>query len=101
MTHARRSAIYPLIAALAGIVMLVRAGSTIGVFNETYDEPFHMAAAVTLMEEGRLTDGIETPPVARIVQGIALKLGGVQTTALVTTHTIHDAQTTFDIGNDM
>src|SRR5215216_1246467 len=88
----------PLIAMLAGIVMLMRGWSTVAVFNDTVDEPFHIAAAVTLIESGRLVHGIETPPVARIVQGLALRMAGVETNTLVPSRIIHDNREAIPVG---
>src|SRR3712207_5072334 len=91
----------PLIAAIAIVVALFRACSTIGVFNDTVDEPFHIGAAVTLLEAGRLVHGTETPPLPRLVQGGALKLAGVHTKSIVPDRTIRDNKHAFTIGGEL
>src|SRR5437868_3735883 len=94
----RRSWIYPVISLMAAVVMLARAGSTIGVFNDIIDEPYHIAAAVTLLETGRLVQGIETPPISRLVQGFALMAAGVSIPEFAADRTIHSTISAFPIG---
>ncbi len=69
---------YPWIAALAGVVMLARAASTVHTFNHTTDEPAHIAAAVSLYEAHKAIYMIEHPPLQRLVVGGALRLAGAE-----------------------
>jgi hypothetical protein len=81
---------YPIVAAIAVIVMLLRCQLTIDVFNHTIDEPFHIAAAVGLYEAHKHVADVTHPPLAWLVAGIALKHDGVDVPQL------HGSQTVLD-----
>jgi hypothetical protein len=66
------------IAALAALIALVRAGSTIGTFNDCVDEPYNVGSAIALYGTGKLVAGSEQPPLPRIVAGLPLWLSGVR-----------------------
>lgn len=68
---------YPIIAAIAVIVMLVRCQMTVGVFTHTNDEPFHIAAGLGLYEAHKHVVDATHPPVAWLVSGAALRWKGV------------------------
>src|SRR6058998_1750415 len=78
--HARppRHRIYPWIAIAAAALMLARAIGVIVTFNHTFDEPYHIGAAVVLYESGKLVTGAQHPPLARLVAGAPLILQGVR-----------------------
>jgi hypothetical protein len=66
------------LAAVAAVVALVRVGLTIPVFNNTCDEPYHIASAVVMYDVGKHASGVEQPPLTRIVAGLPLYLRGVR-----------------------
>jgi hypothetical protein len=66
------------IAVIATIVMLLRVVQTIFYFNNTVDEPFHIASAVVMYQVGKHASGVEQPPLTRIVAGLPLYLRGVR-----------------------
>jgi 4-amino-4-deoxy-L-arabinose transferase-like glycosyltransferase len=74
---ARRLWLFRTIAILAGLIAIVRAASTINTFNNSCDEPYHVAAAVGLYDAHKLISGTEQPPVSRLVAAIPLYLSGV------------------------
>jgi hypothetical protein len=75
---ARRSpAVYRTIAILAALIMLLRVGHTMFIFNNTVDEVFHIASAVVTYDVGKESSGNEQPPLTRIVAGLPLYLRGV------------------------
>jgi 4-amino-4-deoxy-L-arabinose transferase-like glycosyltransferase len=69
---------YPLIAALAAVVMLVRVVLVTNVYNNTIDEPYHIGSAVVLWEAKQLVVGAQHPPLARWVIGAPLFAQGVR-----------------------
>jgi hypothetical protein len=77
------------LAIIAAVVMLVRVVQAIFLFNNTCDEPFHIASAVVMYDVGKEASGVEQPPLTRIVAGLPLHLRGVrlppakETTAVV------------------
>jgi hypothetical protein len=68
---------YPLIALLAGAVMIVRAVLVTEVYSNTVDEPYHIGAAMVLWESKQAVAGAQHPPLARWVIGLPLVLQGV------------------------
>ena len=48
-----------------GLVMLWQVTATYPEFNATYDEPYHIAAALEAYQHGRFASGAEQPPLAR------------------------------------
>jgi 4-amino-4-deoxy-L-arabinose transferase-like glycosyltransferase len=72
----RNHRIYPLLAALAGLVMVVRLGSSVGVFSATTDEPCHIGAAVSMVEAHKLVALVSHPPLARWVVAVPLWMDG-------------------------
>src|SRR5438309_2963608 len=69
---------YPLIALLAGVVMIVRVVTVTHVYSNTIDEPYHIGAAMVLWESKQLTAGVQHPPLARWVIGLPLVMQGVR-----------------------
>jgi hypothetical protein len=90
--------IYPFIALLAALILVVRIVPTIRTFNHTFDEPSHLAAAVGIWQEKKLTLGAEHPPLARLVPGLVLHLMGVRLPPEYDTKTIASADQSFDAG---
>jgi hypothetical protein len=74
--------------------MLLRAGATIHVFNDTADEAFHITSAVSFIETHRDVMGIETPPVDWLVMGGALRAAGLWNAQLAGDRTIRDNNAT-------
>jgi hypothetical protein len=80
------------VAIIATTVMLLRVVQTIFLFNNTCDEPYHIASAVVMYDVGKHASGVEQPPLTRIVAGLPLYLRGVRlppdelTTAVVNMH---------------
>jgi hypothetical protein len=66
------------IAAIATAIMLLRIVQTIFLFNNTVDEPYHIASAVVMYDVGKHASGVEQPPLTRIVAGLPLYLRGVR-----------------------
>ncbi len=66
------------VAAIAALVMLLRIVQTIFLFNNTVDEPYHIASAVVMYDVGKHASGVEQPPLTRIVAGLPLYLRGVR-----------------------
>ncbi|HEY8665541.1 MAG TPA: glycosyltransferase family 39 protein [Tepidisphaeraceae bacterium] len=87
-------------ALLAGIIMLARAGAGIGVFTHTYDEPYHVGAAVGLWEAGRATEGIQHPPLVRLLVGAVLKASGISIPA-ERQGIIHNDLRAYDLGEEV
>jgi 4-amino-4-deoxy-L-arabinose transferase-like glycosyltransferase len=69
--------VFRIVAILAGVTAIARVASTIGTFNNSCDEPYHISAAVGLYDTHKLISGIEQPPVSRLVAAIPLYLSGV------------------------
>jgi hypothetical protein len=63
---------------VAAAVMLVRILQTVFLFNNTCDEPFHIASAVVMYDVGKESSGVEQPPLTRVVAGLPLYLRGVR-----------------------
>jgi hypothetical protein len=74
----RLAAICRTVAAVAALVMLLRVVQTIFLFNNTVDEPYHIASAVVMYDLGKDASGVEQPPLTRIVAGLPLYLRGVR-----------------------
>jgi hypothetical protein len=68
---------YRVLAVVAGLFGLIRAGSTIDRFNSNVDEPYHVAAAIYLYDAHKLVVGLEQPPLGRLVAAAPLWLSGV------------------------
>ena len=56
---------HALIPVALGLVMLWQVTATYPEFNATYDEPYHIAAALEAYQHGRFAAGAEQPPLAR------------------------------------
>ena len=56
---------------------VVACRSLMFMFNNTVDEPLHIASAVAMYDVGKETSGVEQPPLTRIVAGLPLYLRGV------------------------
>jgi len=74
----RSAALYRTVAAIAAAIMLLRVAQTIFLFNNTVDEPYHIASAVVMYDVGKHASGVEQPPLTRIVAGLPLYLRGVR-----------------------
>jgi hypothetical protein len=99
--RARQLKLYRAIAILACLAALLRAGSTIGTFNNACDEPYHIAAAVGLYDVHKLVSGIEQPPVSRLVAAIPLYLSGVHLTPEFRTTAVIGEPETYAEGADL
>src|SRR5690349_6067616 len=69
------------VVALAIVIMIARIVSTYQVFSDTTDEPYHVGAGVALYEAHKHVQGTQTPPLPRLVAGLPLVLGGVESPA--------------------
>ena len=69
---------YPLIALLAGAVMLARCVHVSRVYSNTVDEPYHIGSAMVLWESKKLVVGAQHPPLVRWVIALPLVMQGVQ-----------------------
>jgi hypothetical protein len=74
----RLAALNRAVACIAAAVMLLRVVQTIFLFNNTCDEPYHIASAVVMYDVGKHASGVEQPPLTRIVAGLSLYLRGVR-----------------------
>jgi hypothetical protein len=74
----RSAALNRTIAVIAAAIMLLRVAHTMFLFNNTVDEPFHIASAVVMYDVGKESSGVEQPPLTRIVAGLPLYLRGVR-----------------------
>src|ERR1700733_5369902 len=61
----RSAALNRTIAVIAAAIMLLRVAHTMFVFNNTVDEPFHIASAVVMYDVGKESSGVEQPPLTR------------------------------------
>ena len=91
----RSAALKRTIAVIAAAIMLLRVGHTMFMFNNTVDEPFHIASAVTMYDVGKETDGFEQPPLTRIVAGLPLYLRGVRLPPTELTTTVVSMRETY------
>lgn len=66
------------LAVVAAVVALLRVAQTMFLFNNTVDEPYHIASAVVMYGVGKHASGVEQPPLTRIVAGLPLYLRGVR-----------------------
>jgi len=74
----RWAAINRTVACIAATVLVLRVVQTIFLFNNTVDEPYHIASAVVMYDVGKHASGVEQPPLTRIVAGLPLYLRGVR-----------------------
>ncbi len=74
----RSAALNRTIAVIAAAIMLLRVAHAMFLFNNTVDEPFHIASAVVMYDVGKESSGVEQPPLTRIVAGLPLYLRGVR-----------------------
>jgi dolichyl-phosphate-mannose-protein mannosyltransferase len=75
---ARSSYPWSLLVGVAIAILCARVAATWRVFSDTADETYHLAAAISLFEAGKLTEGIQHPPLARILPGLVLYASGVR-----------------------
>lgn len=68
---------YPWIALLAGILMIARSASTIGVYNHTIDEAPHLASGVAMWSAKKHVLDAKHTPLAKLVAALPLVLSGV------------------------
>jgi dolichyl-phosphate-mannose--protein O-mannosyl transferase len=89
------------IAILAALIMLVRILHAMFIFNSTVDEPYHIASAVAMYDTGKVTSGVEQPPVTRLVSGLPLYLLGVHFPHSELSTAIVSLPDTFDQGTEI
>jgi len=95
---------WSLLVCLAIIVMCARVAATWRVFNDTSDETYHLAAAISLFEAGKLTEGLQHPPLPRILPGLVLYASGVRYAPDRGNKTMHSdllVIDSFDAGNEI
>jgi hypothetical protein len=63
------------VCALAGVIRIV---STYRVFNQTWDEPAHVAAGMEWLDRGRYTYEPLHPPLARVAAALGPRLAGIR-----------------------
>lgn len=93
--------LYPWIAALAVAVMLVRCMSTTRHFNHTWDEPYHIGAAVALYEAKRHVVDVSHPPLPWMVAAVPLRLAGVEAPELRSVKAAKMLQDSWQPGRDV
>src|SRR5690242_11433428 len=86
------------LALLAAVVAIVRIAATIPVFSSTYDEPFHLAAAVGLYDMHKHIYGTEHGPLPRLVAGLPLWMSGVHLPERYRTTAVEKESTTCEAG---
>jgi hypothetical protein len=89
------------IAVLAALIMLVRVVHAMFLFSSTVDEPYHIASAVVLYDTGKVSSGVEQPPVTRLVSGLPLYLLGVHLPHSELTTAVVSLPETFDQGTEI
>src|SRR4051812_12566181 len=67
------------VCALAGVLRIV---STYPVFNQTWDEPAHVAAGMEWLDRGRYTYEPLHPPLARVASALGPRLAGIRSVGL-------------------
>jgi dolichyl-phosphate-mannose--protein O-mannosyl transferase len=72
--------------------------ATIPVFSSTYDEPFHLAAAVGLYDMHKHVYGTEHGPLPRLVAGLPLWISGVHLPERYRTTAVEKESTTCEAG---
>jgi hypothetical protein len=87
---------WPLLVTAAIAVLCMRVALTWNVFSYTSDEPYHIAAAISLFEAHKLTEGIQHPPLPRILPGLVLYASGVRYPPDHGNKTIHGDLETLD-----
>ena len=92
--------LYPWIALLAVVLAASRTASYAHVFSHTYDEPYHIGAAIGAIHTGRIVHGVQHPPLERFVVGLTLALSGVEMSESWRTDTIQKDPDAFLIGYD-
>src|ERR1041385_1712511 len=63
---------------LLTLLAVVRLFPTYATFNQTYDEPFQIAAGVEWLDKGTYTYELVHPPLARIAVALGPYLGGLR-----------------------
>src|SRR3954463_9292616 len=63
------------VCALAGVLRMV---STYRVFNQTWDEPAHVAAGMQWLDRGGYTYEALHPPLARVMVALGPRLAGIR-----------------------
>lgn len=79
--HARlanRNVAFVLLVVLMIAVGCIRIWSTYGIFSQTWDEPFHIAAGMEWLDKGRYTYELFHPPLARIMTALGPYLEGIR-----------------------
>jgi dolichyl-phosphate-mannose-protein mannosyltransferase len=59
-------------------VAVARVLATYTTFNQTYDEPFHIAAGMEWLEKGTYTSELQHPPLARVAVALGPYLSGLR-----------------------
>ena len=72
----RRITIAWVLAVLLTVVAVVRIVCTYGVFNQTSDEPNHVAAGMELLDRGICTYEVKHPPLTRVASALGPYLIG-------------------------
>jgi dolichyl-phosphate-mannose--protein O-mannosyl transferase len=75
---ARPSYPWSLLVGVAIVILCARVAATWRVFSDTADETYHLAAAISLFEAGKLVEGIQHPPLPRMLPGLVLYASGVR-----------------------
>jgi 4-amino-4-deoxy-L-arabinose transferase-like glycosyltransferase len=95
---------WPVLVVVAIAVLCVRVALTWTVFSDTADEPYHISAAVSLFEAHKLVQGVQHPPLSRILPGLVLYASGVRYPPDRGNKTIHGDLVqldSFDAGNQL
>jgi 4-amino-4-deoxy-L-arabinose transferase-like glycosyltransferase len=75
-----RARVAALLAALLVLVAVVRIAATYRVFNQTFDEPAHLATGLEWIQFGRYRLEAQHPPLSRVAVAIGPYLDGVRLT---------------------
>jgi hypothetical protein len=87
------------LAAVATIVFIVRSGSAIHTFSQTFDEPYHIGAGLAIYEARGHVAGVQHGPIARIVAALPLYIAGVRAPLDSTNrHEVRKEGTAFEMG---
>ena len=79
MPESARARPTPLLAlALVTLLALGLAASTWHVFDQTWDEPEHLAAGLALLDRGHYVYDIQHPPLARLLLAVGPYLAGAR-----------------------
>src|SRR5262245_31132845 len=92
--------LYPWIALVAVLLAVARTASYSHVFSQTFDEPYHIGAAISVYSTGRVVHGVQHPPLHRFVVGLPLELSGVEMQQSRRTDAIPKDTDAFLVGED-